>query len=157
MDIWNLSDSKKVREALCSQVFGRMCMHILGQCFDTLFYLPHFYDLAEDMIPEEKGPLLALVNQRQVDIAKIEQLETDVQHLKEIVESQHEILSKYDQTMIMLTNRNESYLTQVQELELSLANERKGRSTGGSFVAGDSTPPITMSPRNSANSSPKAL
>ncbi|KAG0052876.1 hypothetical protein BGZ83_002024 [Gryganskiella cystojenkinii] len=114
---------------------------------------------AEGMIPEEKGSLLALLNQRQEDIAKIEQLETDLQHLKEIVESQHEILSKYDQTMIMLTNRNESYLTQVQDLELSLANERRGRGIGGSSsVGGDTTPTTKMSPaKSSANSTPRAL
>jgi len=85
----------------------------------------HLYSQAGGMISEEKTELLERLKQKQEDSAKIEQLESDVRTLRETLDGQHEILSKYDQTMVMLTNRNESYLKQVQELEDTLSRERK--------------------------------
>ncbi|GJJ73061.1 hypothetical protein EMPS_05419 [Entomortierella parvispora] len=95
---------------------------------------------AGDMISEEKKELLERLKQRQEDSAKIEQLESDVQTLRETLDGQHEILSKYDQTMVMLTNRNENYLKQVQELEDTLSRERKAWESG---KRGSSTPATT--------------
>ena len=79
------------------------------------------------MISEESAELLVQLRQRHLDIAKIEQFEKEVQTLRETLDAQNEILSKYDQNMVMLTNRNENYLKQVQELESALSNERKAR------------------------------
>ena len=78
-------------------------------------------------VSEDRGPWPAILEKQHTDIVKIEELEQKIVSITATLEGQTEILKTYDKNMMDFTDKHQSYLKQVRDLEVELSEEKRQR------------------------------
>ncbi|KAF9382320.1 hypothetical protein CPC16_009404 [Podila verticillata] len=79
------------------------------------------------MVSENRGPWPAILEKQHTDIVKIEELEQKIIHITATLEGQTEILQTYEKNMADFTDKHQSYLKRMRDLEVELSEEKRQR------------------------------
>ncbi|KAF9306389.1 hypothetical protein BGZ74_006097 [Mortierella antarctica] len=122
-----LEEAKKNEESLQNLV-DKLHVDIVDRNELIAGYMDFVTTQAEGVsVPENKGPWPKILEKRHTDIVKIEELEQKITSLTEALDGQMEILKTYDQNMANFSDKHQSYLTQMRDLEVELSEEKRQR------------------------------